>query len=1243
MKKLFTFLFLVLSVMAFASPVNKNNAERIAVNYYRHFAPAQITDFSVSNVSEARYNGLLTYYTFAFRSGGFVMVAADDASIPVLGSSYEGVFSGESINPEAKAWFDSYSSQISAIVSANLDNSATRPEWDKLLSNHFDKGVMDINPLILTTWDQGCYYNALCPTEPAAGTGSCNHAWTGCVATAMSQIMKYHGFPANGLNSHSYTHETYGLQTANFAAANFVYTSMPNNVTSSNAEVSRLMYYAGVSVNMGYGADGSGAYSTDVPFALVNFFNYSPTTSYAEMASYTATNWKNLLIAELTANRPVYYSGSSTASGGHAWVCDGYRTSDSKFHFNWGWSGSGNGYYAIGALNPLGNNFNDANAIVYGITPGNNLFSWVIQNSAFTAASRGIGYISAVDANIAWATAYDGSGGAAVVNEISHTTNGGTTWIAGQVLGGSTYGIGNISAISATTAWVSVYNGVGNQDNTCGVYKTTNGGTSWVHQATALVGSASFANNVYFWDANNGMCHGDVKDGYFEIYTTNNGGTTWTRVPQANITGGTPASGEGGWTSVIEAVGDNTIMFGTNKSKIYISDDKGLHWRISSTGITPATNGGINIIAFTDINNGLAVQTVAPITMKRTNDAGLTWTTVTPTGAFLTSDICAVPGAANTYVSTGAATGATGASYSFDGGSSWTYFGGTNAKQFLAADFVSNTCGWAGGFNENQYNSGMYKMTGVLGSGVTPSLAVTPPSQNVTAPAGATAFTVTASGAWNAVSDATWCTVTASGTGNGTLTATYTENLAATPRTANITVTLAGASPVIVTVVQAGAAPSLTVSPLNQNVTAPAGTTPFTVTTTAVWSASSDATWCTVTPSGTGNGTLTATYTENTTFSTRIANITVTSTGLTPVVVTVTQAAANATLAVTPSNQDVTAPAGTTNFSITSSGTWSVVSNSFWCTIVTPSGTGNGTLVANYTENTTTTSRVATITVSAAGTSSINVTVTQAGATTTLSVTPPNQDVTAAAGTTAFDVVTNSTWTASSSATWCLVTNSGSGNGQLTANYTENTTASLRTALITVSASGASPVTVTVSQQGATATLAVTPANQNVPATSGSVNFTATSSTNWLATSDAAWCTVTPSGTGNGTITANYTTNPAATSRIAHITVTVAGITPVIVTVTQDFVDGIQDPSQNGFAIYPNPSTGLITVTSQLVENAGNGTVNFELCDLTGKVIYSKQLTQNLTTMDLSGIMKGVYVARLVSRMGVATRKLIVK
>jgi hypothetical protein len=1241
MKSTLTILFLWLALGAFASRVSQSDAERVANNYYRQYAPSQITDYSINTVSETWYNGVLTYYTFAFNGGGFVMVAADDASTPVLGCSYEGSFSQESVNPEAKSWFEGYSRQIFGIVTSNLDNSATRLEWNKLLSNNFDKGVLDVNPLIVTTWDQGCYYNTLCPTEPGAGSGSCNHAWTGCVATAMSQIMKYHNFPVNGLNSHAYTHATYGLQSANFATANFVYSSMPNNVVSSNAEVARLMYYAGVSVNMDYGADGSGAYSIDVPFALVNFFNFSSTTAYAEMIDYTATNWKNLLIAELTANRPIYYSGSSTASGGHAWVCDGYRSSDSKFHFNWGWSGSGNGYYAIGALNPLGNNFNDDNAIVYGITPGNNTFSWVIQNSAFATASRGIGFVSAVDANNAWATAYDGSGGGATINEFTRSTNGGTTWTTGQVLGGSTYGLGNISAVNGTTAWVTVYNGIGNQDNTCGIYKTTNGGTSWVHQPTALVGSASFANNVYFWDANNGMCHGDVRDGYFEIYTTSNGGTSWTRVPQANITGGTPASGEGGWTSVIEAVGDNTVMFGTNKGKLYISDDKGLHWRISNTGITPATNGGINIIAFSDLNNGIVLQTVAPITMKRTTDAGLNWSTVTPTGAFLSGDICAVPGATNTYVGTGAADGGTGLSYSFDGGSSWTFFGGTQPKQFLAADFVSNTCGWAGGFNENQNNSGMFKMTGVLGSGATPSLSVTPSSQNVTAPAGATAFTVTASGAWTAVSDATWCTITASGSGNGTLSANYTENTSTSSRTATITVSLSGATPVAVTVIQAGAASSLSVTPPNQNVTAPAGSTPFTVTSNTSWTAASDATWCTVTPSGTGNGTLTATYTENTTASTRIANITVSAAGATPVVVTVTQAAPNATLAVTPSNQNVTAPAGSTAFTITSSAAWTAVSNSTWCT-VTPSGTGNGTLTADYTDNTTTTTRVATITVSASGATPINVTVTQEGATSTLSVTPSNQDVTAAAGTTAFDVTTSAAWMATSSATWCLVTTSGNGNGQLTANYTENTSTNVRTAIITVTVNGISPVTVTVTQAGQTPALNVTPANQNVAATAGSVNFNVASNSNWVASSDASWCTVTPSGTGNGLIAANYTANTSAASRIAHITVTVNGLNPVTVTVSQDFVNGVAETSQNMIQIRPNPTTGTVTITSNS-NGISSKEVVLDIMELTGKIVFTTKLFQNTTNLDLSGFTKGVYIVRISSDTIISTQKLVVK
>ncbi|GAP44308.1 protein containing Por secretion system C-terminal sorting domain [Lentimicrobium saccharophilum] len=733
MKRIFTLALALLTLAVSANPVDKKTAEQVAVNYYVHYAPASITDYSVSGTIENATDGITTIYTFTFTSGGFVMVAADDASIPVLGYSHSGTLDAEVYNPAAQAWIENYSREIASLATSRMDNSATRPVWDNILNKSMEREIMDVTPLVTTTWDQGCYYNALCPVEPGAGFGSCGRAWTGCVATTMSVLMKYHNFPTSGIGYHSYMHPTYGVQSADFAAATYNYAAMPNNVTTANAAVATLMYHAGVSVNMQYGADGSGAFSEDVPFALVNYFNFAPTAELKSKTDYPLmADWYTLLRTELDAARPVYYAGSSTASGGHAWICDGYRMSDNKFHFNWGWSGSYNGYFAIGSLNPGGNNFNDDNRAIIGVMPGDNPVGWIIQNSGFVSPSRGINYIHAVDENVAWAAAYDGSGTGSTINEFTRTTDGGSTWTTGQILGGTTYGIGNICGISENIAYVALYNGVGNQNNTCGIYKTSNGGTTWTQLPGALQGSTSFANNVYFWNEQEGMCHGDVKDGYFEIYTTVNGGSTWQRVPAANITNGTPLSGEGGWTSCIEVTG-NTVMFGTNKGRVFISDDKGLTWRVSNANITAVANGGINVIAFKDPMNGIVAQTTAPVQVRRTSDGGDTWENITPAGAFLTNDINFVPGTENTYVSTGAATGATGISYSHDGGSTWTLFGGTGSKQFLAADFFSSTVGYAGGFNENQYNGGMYRMIGDLAAGATgPQIAVSPMEINAT-------------------------------------------------------------------------------------------------------------------------------------------------------------------------------------------------------------------------------------------------------------------------------------------------------------------------------------------------------------------------------------------------------------------------------------------------------------------------------------------------------------------------------
>lgn len=256
---------------------------------------------------------------------------------------------------------------------------------------------------------------------------------------------------------------------------------------------------------------------------------------------------------------------------------------------------------------------------------------------------------------------------------------------------------------------------------------------------------------------------------------------------------------------------------------------------------------------------------------------------------------------------------------------------------------------------------------------------------------------------------------------------------------------------------------TLSVTPSNRNVTAPAGSTTFAVTSTCAWTASSNQTWCTISPaSGTGNGTITANYTQNTSINPRTANITVTVAGLTPVVVTVTQAGAACSLSVSPSNQNVSAASGTTTFTVTSNSSWTVSESVTWLSVSPTSGTGNGSFTVTYNANTGA-QRVGTISVSASGCTTVNVTVTQeAGC--TLTVSPSNQNVSAASGTTTFTVTSNSSWTVSESETWLSVSpTSGSGNGNFTVTYNANTGAQ-RIGNISVSATGCTSVPVTVTQ-----------------------------------------------------------------------------------------------------------------------------------------------------------------------------------
>ena len=362
--KLLTLLtLLLLAGRLFAGPVDEAMARKAGAGFAQAAFSQSVKADALQQVSTTDQ-----YYVFNVGSTGFVIVSADDRFRPIVGYSDEGCFPMDNPSPEMMYYLDNLSQGRRAMQRVSVEaDPQVAVEWEALLSGESlpaRNGNRSKFYLVETKWNQNAPYNKFCPSN----------SYAGCVATAMSQVMNYWKYPSHGWGHHSYYHYVWGELSADFSSATYDFSKMPNSIgTESDVEcinaIAGFMYHCGVAVDMDYSTDGSGAYSQDVPDAVLKYFGYSNRCRMYSRDAFELGEFQQILKDQFNLGWPCYYSGSDTGgNGGHAFVCDGYDEND-LFHFNWGWSGSGNGYYAIDELNVSSYAFNSGQAVITNFVP----------------------------------------------------------------------------------------------------------------------------------------------------------------------------------------------------------------------------------------------------------------------------------------------------------------------------------------------------------------------------------------------------------------------------------------------------------------------------------------------------------------------------------------------------------------------------------------------------------------------------------------------------------------------------------------------------------------------------------------------------------------------------------------------------------------------------------------------------------------------------------------------------------
>lgn len=446
-------------------------------------------------VAEGDYEGTPTYYVFSSDKSALI-VSASSCATPVLGYLDNPVTSTTGMPEQLKWWLNGIGSDIAKAEATPAPEVTYRTFSIPGVAVNAIPGLVgtnkaqqvrkanksDIAPMLKVYWDQGDPYDMYVPEEDGEKCAA------GCVATATAMVMKHYNYPAKGTGVVSTTYKGSTL-SLDLSAKAFDWDNMlskyDNTATTAQREaVGYLMQAVGYAVKMQYGSSSS-ATTMDAVVALVDNFGYDKGVGMKFREYCTNEEWEDLVYAELQTGRPILYAGSGT-DGGHQFVCDGYRANDGFFHFNWGWSGSYDGYYTTSYLVPewmgTGGNsdgFNQYQSIVTGVRPA---VSGSVAGEPWMGLSGGKLSGSVSGRRVTIAPTDDG----VMLNQWYRTTNYDLGIVISDASGNilNTYSIASNTSLDPYYGWASFWfnlpNSVGaGTYHVYPVYRVTNSGKDW--------------------------------------------------------------------------------------------------------------------------------------------------------------------------------------------------------------------------------------------------------------------------------------------------------------------------------------------------------------------------------------------------------------------------------------------------------------------------------------------------------------------------------------------------------------------------------------------------------------------------------------------------------------------------------------------------------------------------------------------------------------------------------------------